>query len=84
MTKNVMVTSGTAASHRAHKSALMTERLALSPREVAEALGVTRQTVQVWIARAEIQSVRIGGRRFIRVAELHRLLGEAGISEVEE
>lgn len=61
----------------------MTERLAFSPREVAEALGVTRQTVQVWIARGEIQSARIGGRRFIRVAELHRLLGEAGISEVD-
>lgn len=52
------------------------ERLAYSPAEAAEALGVCRQTIHNLIVRGEIRSVKIGRSRRIPAAELVRLLGE--------
>lgn len=52
-------------------------RIAYSPRELAEALGVTRPTVQTWIARGYVPSVKIGGKRFIAIDVFDRLVAEA-------
>ncbi len=52
------------------------ERLAFSPQEVADALGVTRQTVANWISKGTIRSVKIERTRRIPRSELTRLLGE--------
>ncbi len=49
-------------------------RLAFSPQEVADALGVSRQWVFEQIAKGTILSVKLGGKRLIRVAEVERLL----------
>jgi excisionase family DNA binding protein len=49
-------------------------RLALSPAEFAAAVGCSRQHVANMIARGELRSVKLGGRRLIPVAALDELL----------
>lgn len=49
-------------------------RLAYSVDEAAEALGVSRDTVQDLIRRAELHSVKLGHRRVIPRAALEALL----------
>src|SRR5207249_2819530 len=44
------------------KGGTQVERLALSPGELAEALGVTRDTVFKWIRDGDLPAVRIGRR----------------------
>lgn len=39
------------------------DRLAYSPAEVASMLGVTRATVDRWIAEGRLRAVRVGGVR---------------------
>jgi excisionase family DNA binding protein len=57
-------------------------RLAYSPREVATALGCTRQHVHNLIARGVIPSTKLGGKRLISAATLDRLIsGEDGAHE---
>lgn len=51
------------------------ERLAFSPTEVAEALGVSRAWVYRRIDDGTIPSTKVGGRRLITRATLDRLLG---------
>lgn len=55
----------------------MTERLALSYLELAEALGVTDRHIQRLVQRGEIKVVRLGRRCLVPMAEVERLLGEA-------
>jgi excisionase family DNA binding protein len=55
-----------------------TDRLAYSPRELAELLGVTRQHIHNLIARGEIASVKLGSRRLIHHTTVERLFGEDG------
>lgn len=52
------------------------ERLAYSPQEVADALGICRATVHNMLNRGELRGVKLGGRRLIPAAELARLLNE--------
>jgi excisionase family DNA binding protein len=52
-------------------------RLALSPDEVAAALGVSRDYVDQHIAH-ELRWVRRGRRKFVAIRELERWLEEAG------
>lgn len=44
------------------------ERVALSRQEVAEALGVSAETVKKLMASGEIESFTIGARRLVTVA----------------
>jgi excisionase family DNA binding protein len=50
------------------------ERIALSPQEAAEALGVSRDTVDRMIAKGWLRSFTIGRRRFITANELNRFV----------
>lgn len=52
------------------------ERLAFSPAEAAEALGVERSTLYEWLHAGRLHSVKVGGRRLIAAAELRRLVAE--------
>jgi excisionase family DNA binding protein len=49
----------------------------LSLPEAAEALGrVPLSTVRSWIANGRLHTVKIGGKRFVTLAEIKRLRGE--------
>jgi excisionase family DNA binding protein len=59
------------------KEGTMTERLAYSIAEAAEAIGISRDTVYRLIQRAEVHSVLVGKRRLIPRASLLELMGVA-------
>ncbi|OXJ00899.1 DNA-binding protein [Burkholderia sp. AU33803] len=48
-------------------------------RHFAQAVGVTAETVEGWIARRELPMVKVGRRNLVNVAAIHRrcLLEEA-------
>jgi excisionase family DNA binding protein len=48
-----------------------------TPAELAALIGVSTQTVFVWIRSNKIKSARIGGRFFIPATEFERLEREA-------
>jgi excisionase family DNA binding protein len=48
----------------------------LSPKVVAERLGVSRRTVFAMLARNDLRRVRIGGATRIREADLARLIAD--------
>lgn len=50
------------------------EQLAVSVDSAARSLGISRRSLFNLIARGEIRSVKIGGRRLIPVAQLHELV----------
>lgn len=54
------------------------ERLALSVKETAEALGVSRQTVYRMIHSEGFPSKKLGRRRVIYMAQLLEWMKEAG------
>lgn len=55
-----------------------TERLAYSPEEAAQALGIGRATFyQQLLLTHRVRSVKIGRRRLIPVYEIQRLLDDA-------
>jgi len=56
----------------------MTERLAYSIAEAAEAIGISQDTVYRLIQRGEVHSVLLGKRRLIPRASLFELLGVDG------
>ncbi len=56
------------------------ERLALSVRETARALGASPASVWRWITSGELPAVRIGGRVFIPHEALRRRLEGTGTS----
>lgn len=51
------------------------DRLALSPAELAEALGICRASVYNLIARGELHVIKIGRSTRIPIAEAIRLAG---------
>lgn len=51
------------------------DRLAYSPEESAQKLGLSRSALYDALRRGDIRSVRIGGRRLIPAVELARVLG---------
>lgn len=45
--------------------------------EAAEVLGqISLATMRAWIATGRVRTLKIGGRRFIRIDEIRRLRGE--------
>ena len=58
-------------------------RLAYSPAELAEALGVTRQTVHNLIRRGELRAVKIGRTTRIPASEALRIAGELPLPSEE-
>jgi excisionase family DNA binding protein len=59
----------------ADSSGNKTERLALTVREAAEALGVGRNAVYNAINRGDLRAVKFGGSLLVPRVELDRLLG---------
>jgi excisionase family DNA binding protein len=55
-----------------------TELPALTPRDVAKALGVSDKTVRRWIAEGRVAGVRIGGRLRVAPEALEILIRPAG------
>jgi excisionase family DNA binding protein len=51
-------------------------RLAYSPGESAQALGVSRSTIYSMMRAGTLRTVRAGARRLVPAAELNRLLGD--------
>lgn len=56
------------------------ERLAYSPSEAAEALGVSRQHIYALIQRGELRTTTAGSRRLVPLSALVELLGESEVS----
>ncbi len=60
-----------------HQSSGVATRVAYSPAEFADALGVSRQHVHNMIARGELHSMKLGKARRIPATEIERLLRDA-------
>lgn len=58
------------------KSRKPVERLSLSVGETAEALGISTRFAWKLIKEGTIPSFRLGGRVFVSIAELKRMLGD--------
>lgn len=54
------------------------QRLAYRYSEVADMLGVHRDTVRKWAREGDIRVVSIGRNRLVPAAEVERLLARAG------
>jgi excisionase family DNA binding protein len=54
----------------------LVDRLAVSPREAAQLVGVSHPTMYVYLNEGLIASVKVGNRRLIAVSELRRFLAE--------
>jgi excisionase family DNA binding protein len=50
------------------------ERLAYSPQEVADKLGVSRAMVYAQVSSGELRSIKFGGRRLIPASVLREIL----------
>ncbi len=53
----------------------MSQPIAYSPAQAAEALGVTRQTVHNLINRGELRRFKVGAATRIPIADVHALVG---------
>jgi excisionase family DNA binding protein len=62
---------------RRHDEEWFANRLAVSPREAAAALGVGHDTIYRLLNDGTIRSIKLGSRRLIPTSELRRLLEEA-------
>ena len=51
--------------------------ITMSIAQAANASGLSRATLYRMIDRSELDTVKVGGRRLVRVASLKALLGEA-------
>lgn len=56
------------------------DRLAYSPAEAAEAIGISRAKLYELLEAGELRSVKIGRRRLIRAADLESLLDAGGVT----
>lgn len=54
------------------------ERIALSPAQAAELLGVARQTVYALIERGELRRFKVGRCTRVPAADVHALVGYDG------
>lgn len=63
-------------ARRRHDDEWLANRLAVSPFEAGQVMGLSRDTVYKLMNDGTIASVKLGGRRLIRTSELRRLLGE--------
>lgn len=54
----------------------MSERIAYSPDEFAEALGISHKTIYTYLGAGLIRSPKLGRRRFIPASEADRLADE--------
>ena len=52
------------------------ERIAVPPIEAAQALGISKSTLERRIADGSIRAVKLGRRVVVPVAELHRLIDQ--------
>lgn len=50
------------------------ERIACSVMEAAKALGVSRGSIYNWINEGRIQTVKVGGRRLVKIDSIRRLV----------
>jgi excisionase family DNA binding protein len=57
-----------------HHSASESPRLALTPEEAAEAIGVGRTTIYELLAGGKIASIRVGRRRVVPVRSIEAFL----------
>ena len=58
------------------QAADLTRRLALRPREAAEALGVSERTLRAWMRDEGLPYLRVGGAVRIPVAELGKWMAQ--------
>lgn len=58
----------------------MSERMAFSPAEAAEALGLSERKIRDLVARGELRARRIGTRVLIPREELQRLLRDDAVT----
>ena len=61
-----------------------TDRLLLTVTEAAEAVGIGRSTLYLLLASGAIPSVRIRGKRLIRVTDLHAFVGDLPAQYLDE
>jgi excisionase family DNA binding protein len=54
----------------------LADRLALRPKEAAEALGISDRTLRTWMRDEGLPAVRVGGVLLIRVSDLHEWMEE--------
>jgi excisionase family DNA binding protein len=53
------------------------EQLTTSVNATMRALGLGRTTVNAMISDGRLESVKLGGRRLVKVASIRRLIGES-------
>ena len=54
----------------------LTSRLALRPKEAAEALGISERTLRTWMRNEELPAFRVGSVLRIRVSDLEKWIDE--------
>lgn len=58
-------------------------RVAFSPREVAEMLGIAPSTLYRYMNAGEIRSLKVGGRRFISMTAVNAFVDASRVVPVE-
>ncbi len=61
----------------------LTDRVALRPREVAAALGVSDRVLRQWMRDEGLPYVRLGGAVMIRVSSLERWLADREVVDAD-
>jgi excisionase family DNA binding protein len=54
------------------------ERLAVSLREACQIIGIGRTRLYELINNGELESIRLGGRRLVKIEALRELIGRLG------
>ncbi|MDF2810485.1 MAG: excisionase [Microvirga sp.] len=53
------------------------EPVTISVRDAAKAIGIGRVTLYKWIDEGKVESIRVGGRRLIKVESVRKLVEAA-------
>lgn len=53
------------------------EAVTTSVAGAARSLGVCQATIYNWMKQGRIEACRVGGRRLVKIASIHKLLEEA-------